>query len=96
MDADLEDVRHEDQRAAPRVRCLREGRCVLRGDYTALSVLIRNMSRTGVGIAVTQPIMLPDRFELWIHVLDGGYAKRPVRRVWTDGDRAGLAFLDAE
>ena len=88
-------IAQSEHRRAPRHRCYRQARCVFNKDYSDLDVIVRNISDTGACISGVELICLPDRFELWIHDGYGGYSKRLARRVWTHGERAGVAFVDS-
>jgi hypothetical protein len=71
-------------------------RVVLRAGARSLSGWMLNVSRGGLRVVVEEPLSLGEEFEAELGDAEGC---RPVRVVWlrtqTDGDVAGLQFLDA-
>ena len=79
---------------SPRVRRLRQARCVFNNGSSSLDVTLRNISRTGANIAGDTLICLPPTFEFQILDGYGGYSARLARLVWSRGATAGIEFTD--
>ncbi len=79
---------------SPRVRRLRQARCVFNNGSSSLDVTLRNISLTGANIASDAPICLPPTFEFQILAAFGGYSARHARVVWSRGATAGIEFTD--
>jgi hypothetical protein len=79
---------------SPRVRRLRQARCVFNNGSSSLDVTLRNISVTGANITGDALICLPPTFELQIHDGFGGYSGRHARLVWSRGATAGIEFTD--
>jgi hypothetical protein len=82
-----------EHRRAPRTRCLLKARCVYNKGCSSLDVLMRDISKSGARICGEGIRFLPNTFELLIQRGGGEDERRFVRRVWTNGDLAGVAFI---
>ncbi len=82
-----------EHRRAPRTRCLQRARCVYNKGCSTLDVLVRDISASGARICGPDVRFLPNTFEILIHRASGEDDRRYARRVWTNGDTAGVAFI---
>lgn len=78
------------RRLHTRSRLLRRGRVVFRNGYSAIDVVVLDISQGGARIKVGGMIGLPDQFEL--HFEDG--LRRSVEMCHREADEAGLRFID--
>ena len=78
----------------PRVRRLRQARCVFNNGSSSLDMTLRNISATGANIAGDALICLPPTFEFQILHNFSGYSGRQARLVWSRGATAGIEFTD--
>jgi len=82
-----------DRRRVARRRCLHEARCVFNNGCSILNVLVRNISATAAKLTGDELFCLPDEFELKINDGVGVFASHRVKRVWSDDDAIGVAFI---
>ena len=79
---------------SPRVRRLRQARCVFNIGSSLLDVTLRNILRTGANIASDALVCLPPKYEFRILDGFGGYSTRHARLVWSRGVKAGIELTD--
>jgi two-component system cell cycle response regulator len=78
----------ENHRASDRVRALKGAKVVL-NDSSTMDCMIRNLSEGGARLEFSDPVALPDQFEL---LITADNTLVPVRRAWTRGNAVGVAF----
>ncbi len=82
----------QERRAAVRHRTLKEAKVVLHNSST-IDCIIRNISDNGAHLDFTDPVALPDQFEV---LIVGTSMLVPVMRVWVRGKQAGIKFTGPE
>jgi PilZ domain len=80
-------------RKSERQLTFRTGTITAAGDPNRIACAILNISSTGACILVPRRAEIRELFEL---AIDRDDAVRRCRRVWRQGSRIGVAFLDAE
>ena len=86
--ADME----EDRRTSVRHRTLREAKVVLH-DWSTIDCIVRNISDGGAHLDFSDPVALPDHFEV---LFVGAHTLVPADRVWERGAAAGVKFTGPE
>jgi hypothetical protein len=81
---------NSDRRQHMRSRLLQRGRVVFRNGYTAIDVVVLDISQGGARIRVSGMIGLPDQFEL--HLEHG--VRRIVELCYRGPEETGLRFVD--
>ncbi|HTV31918.1 MAG TPA: PilZ domain-containing protein [Methylocella sp.] len=79
----------EERRQDGRRRALKTGRIVFNDRQSVIDCVIRNLSENGACLEVTNPMGIPDFFELELG--QGGF--RHSRIAWRQLRRVGVAFL---
>ena len=82
----------EDHRLAVRRRVLKEAKVVL-GDWSTIDCILRNVSDGGARLQFSDPVVLPEQFNL---LLVASNTLQPVRRAWERGTSAGIEFAGPE
>jgi PilZ domain len=77
----------DDRRQSPRRKVLKGARIAFASEGIACTV--RNLSETGAGLDVADPLSLPPSFML---VIDRDGFTRRCHPVWCNGRRVGVAF----
>jgi hypothetical protein len=80
-----------ESRAAPRHRVLKTGAIEFSGGG-AISCAVKNLSASGASLEVVSALDIPDRFTLFIQVIQGEHLKRSCHVVWRKEKRIGVAF----
>jgi len=76
-----------EKRAAPRRRVLKGATITFAG--AGIACTVRNLSATGAGLEVADPLILPPSFML---VIESDKAVHRCHRVWSNEHRVGVAF----
>jgi PilZ domain len=76
-----------EKRASPRKTVLMSGAIEFAG--SRINCLIRNISISGAALDVTNPLDIPERFDL-VFKADG--TNIPCHVVWREGEQIGVAF----
>jgi len=99
-DPDIRDTREgadtdrmKNRRRDLRRRTLKRGLLILNEGYSTVNCVIRDISDSGVRVAVEGRFLAPDRMELMIVDAD---RKRPVEKRWQRDNQIGLMFLDRD
>ncbi len=74
-----------------RRRTLKRGLLILNQGYSTVNCIIRDVSVSGVRVAVEGRFLAPDKMELMVADTD---KRRPVEKRWQRDDQLGLMFLD--
>ena len=82
---------HE-RRTSVRHRTLKEAKVVLH-DWSTIDCIIRNIGEGGARLDFSDPVALPDAFEV---LIVGTSMLVPVARVWERGCTAGIRFTGPE
>lgn len=85
--------RMKNRRRDLRRRTLKRGILILNHGYSTVNCVIRDMSDSGVRVAVEGRFLAPDHMELMIADTD---RKRPVEKRWQRDNQLGLMFLDRD
>ncbi|MGC1562385.1 MAG: PilZ domain-containing protein [Bradyrhizobium sp.] len=75
------------ERPAPRKTVLMSGAIEFAG--STMNCLVRNISISGAALDVTDPLDIPERFDL-VFKADGTHI--PCHVVWRQGEQIGVAF----
>lgn len=78
-----------ENRRAPRMRRLKEGRVFFLDGRTVITCKIRDVSATGARLRVGESFLIPQNFLLTI---PGEMDQRPAERVWVKGEEVGVRF----
>jgi hypothetical protein len=79
----------EERRSEHRARTLKSGRIVFNGGYGVAECTIRNLSSNGAQVDISNPMMVPSEFTLFVNPDRRG---RPCRVNWRAGSRIGVVF----
>ena len=82
----------QERRASIRHRTLKQAKVVLH-DSSTIDCIIRNISEGGAHLDFTDPVPLPDHFEVLIVASN---ALVPAERIWERGKAAGVKFTGPE
>ncbi len=82
----------EERRASVRHRTLREAKVVLH-DWSTIDCIVRNIGEGGAHLDFSDPVALPDHFEL---LFVSTSMLVPADRVWERGAQAGVKFTGPE
>ncbi len=82
----------EEHRSSVRRRTLKGAKVVLR-DWSTIDCIVRNQSDTGARLEFSDPVALPEQFELLITVTN---TLTPAERVWVRGTAVGIRFTGPE
>ena len=82
----------QERRASIRHRTLKEAKVVLH-DSSTIDCIIRNISEDGAHLDFTDPVPLPDHFDVLIVASN---ALVPAERIWERGKAAGVKFTGPE
>ena len=82
----------EDRRDSTRRRSLKEAKVVLR-DWSTFDCTMRNVSEGGARLEFSDPVALPDQFDLLIVASN---TLVPAERVWERGTTIGIKFTGPE
>ena len=83
---------NEENRASVRRRALKEARVVLH-DSSTINCILRNLSESGARLEFSDPVTLPDRFDV---LLVSANKLVPATRVWERGAAVGIRFTGPE
>ena len=78
----------QERRASVRHRALKEAKVVLH-DWSTIDCIVRNLSEGGARLDFSDPIALPDHFEV---LFIGTNMLVPADRIWERGVTAGVRF----
>ena len=81
---------YADRRAAPRVKALLRGIIYYNGRSAAADCLVRDISATGAKLELSENVIIPDLFDIYIPK-KGGTLRAAVQ--WRHGDLVGIAFM---
>ncbi len=84
----MEQPDHPSRRVAVRHKTLKQAKVVLR-DWSTFDCVLRNLSDSGARLEFSDPVNLPDTFDLLV------VSERvlwPCRRVWGIGTIVGILF----
>lgn len=79
------------RRSSVRKKTLKEARVVLR-DWSTINCIMRNLSDGGAALQFSDPIGLPETFDVLIVSTN---MLMPARRVWEHGAAVGIQFTGA-
>ncbi len=82
----------QERRTSIRHRTLKEAKVVLHNSST-IDCIIRNISEGGAHLDFTDPVALPDQFEVLIVATS---ALVPAERIWERGKAVGIKFAGPE
>ncbi len=82
----------QDRRASVRHRTLKEAKVVLHNSST-IDCIIRNIAEGGAHLDFSDPVALPDHFEV---LIVANNVLVPADRVWERGRAAGIMFTGPE
>lgn len=80
------------RRSVERRKCYLNGRLIFNGGNSSLSAVVRNESPQGARLDSAGLSILPETFDLLIN-RGGRETRHRARRVWTGGERIGVAFV---
>ncbi len=78
----------DDNRQAPRMRRLKEGRLVFNNKRSVMSCIVRDASKFGARVQIGEPYLVPHEFEF----VQPGEEPRPARKIWVKQNEMGLQF----
>jgi hypothetical protein len=81
-----------DTRAAPRMRSFRKGKAIFNNRQSTLDCLVRDISSTGARLEVSNAVLLPELFDLYVAQKDVTYR---VRITWRAEGEIGVEFEHA-
>jgi hypothetical protein len=81
-----------DKRSAPRNRTFLNAKAIFNNRQSTLDCVVRDMSSTGARLELSEAIVLPDCFDLYVLRRDATYR---ARITWRHGGEIGVAFENA-
>jgi len=82
-----------DKRAAPRMRSFLKGKAIFNNRQSTLDCLVRDISATGARLEVSNAVLLPELFDLYVAQKDTTYR---VRISWRAEGEIGVEFEQAQ
>jgi hypothetical protein len=81
-----------DKRATPRMRSFLKGKAIFNNRQSTLDCLVRDISATGARLEVSNAVLLPELFDLYVPQKDTTYR---VRITWRAEGEIGVEFEHA-
>ena len=78
-----------DKRATPRMRSFLKGKAIFNNRQSTLDCLVRDISATGARLEVSNAVLLPELFDLYVPQKDTTYR---VRITWRAAGEIGVEF----
>jgi hypothetical protein len=78
-----------EKRAAPRLRSFLKGKAIFNNRQSTLDCLVRDISATGARLEVSNAVLLPELFDLYVPQKDTTYR---VRITWRAEGEIGVEF----
>ena len=82
----------EEHRSSIRHRTLKGAKVVLH-DWSTIDCVIRNQSDTGARLEFSDPVALPEQFDV---LMTSSNTLVPARRMWERGTAVGIRFTGPE
>ncbi|MCF1503391.1 MULTISPECIES: PilZ domain-containing protein [Afifella] len=80
----------QEKRSEHRARALKSAKIVLNDRHSTIDCVVRDLSKGGAKLKVTNPVAVPESFEL---LLESDNVMLKAEVIWRKGDQVGVQFI---